>query len=155
MGGYTASLSGYTTTQVCGGFNYTMNGNFDVVSAYEVVIVSGPSSVGQVRDLASTTASVPFNGLLYGTYVFGLRIKGGTAIVLTQEVTYGASNAIIVDAANTGGYTCLAGVPNGTLTITAATISPPPGNTLEYALSLDGGLTYGAFQTVNTFPGLT
>ncbi|MFC4480245.1 gliding motility-associated C-terminal domain-containing protein [Flavobacterium chungangensis] len=153
--GYTASLSGYTTTPVCGGFNYVMNGNFDVANAYQVIIVSGPSSVGQVRDLASTTASLPFNGLSYGTYVFGLRIKGGTLNVLTQTVTYDASNAIIVDKTNTGGYVCATGATNGVLTITAVSNSPSPGDVLQYALSTDGGNTYSAYQSGNTFGGLT
>ncbi len=49
--GRTASLSGYTTTPVCGGFNYVMNGNFDDQTAYEVQIISGPSSVGEKRDM--------------------------------------------------------------------------------------------------------
>lgn len=152
--GYTANLSGNTVTPVCGGFNYVMNGTFDVASAYQVIIVSGPSAVGQVRDLASTSASLPFNGLAYGTYVFGLRIKGGTTNVLTQTVTYGASNVISVDTTNTGGYVCSAGATNGTLTIVATTNSPAPGNTLEYAISLDSGATYGSYQTANTFSGL-
>lgn len=153
--GRTASLSGYTTTPVCGGFNYVMNGTFDDATAYQVVVVSGPSSVGQVRDLASTTASLPFNGLSYGTYVFGLRIKGGSVNVLTQTITYDANNAIIVDKANTGGFVCAAGATNGVLTITAASNSPAPGNVLEYALSTDGGLNYGSYQSGNTFSGLT
>ncbi|PTT73186.1 MULTISPECIES: beta strand repeat-containing protein [unclassified Chryseobacterium] len=152
--GYNASLSGNTLTPVCGGFNYVMNGTFDVQSAYQVIIVSGPTSVGQVRDLASTTASLPFNGLSYGTYVFGLRIKGGSTNVLTQTVTYSAANAITVDTTNTGGYVCSAGATNGTLTIVATTNSPSPGNTLEYALSLDGGATFGAYQSGNSFSGL-
>ncbi|MCV2484142.1 gliding motility-associated C-terminal domain-containing protein [Flavobacterium sp. SH_e] len=153
--GRTASLSGNTTTPVCGGFNYVMNGNFDDPTAYQVIIVSGPSSVGQVRDLASSTASLPFNGLSYGTYVFGLRIKGGSVNVLTQTITYDANNAIIVDKTNTGGYVCATGATNGVLTITAASNSPAPGNVLEYALSTDGGSTFGAYQSNNTFSGLT
>lgn len=153
--GYNASLSGNTTTPVCGGFNYVMNGNFDVPSAYQVSIISGPSNVGQIRDIASTTASFPFNGLGYGTYVFGLRIKGGTQDVLTQTITYDANNAIIVDKTNTGGYVCASGATNGVLTITAVSNSPAPGNVLEYALSTDGGSTYGAYQSGNTFSGLT
>jgi hypothetical protein len=92
--GFTANLSGNTITPVCGGFNYLMNGTFDVQSAYQVIIVSGPASVGQTRDLASTSASLPFNGLVDGNYVFGLRIKGGVTNVLTQVVTYSAANAI-------------------------------------------------------------
>ncbi|KAF2341059.1 gliding motility-associated C-terminal domain-containing protein [Flavobacterium tistrianum] len=155
VSGYVASLSGYTTTPVCGGFNYTMNGNFDVPTAYEVRIISGPSSVGQTRDMASATASLPFNGLGYGTYVFGLRIKGGTTDVLTQTVTYDANNAIIVDKTNTGGFVCASGATNGVLTITAASNSPAPGNVLQYALSTDGGATFGAYQSGNTFSGLT
>ena len=153
--GRTASLSDNTITSICGGFNYVMNGKFDDASAYQVVIVSGPSSVGQVRDLASTTASLPFNGLSYGTYVFGLRIKGGTKNVLTQTVTYDANNAIIVDKANTGGYVCASGSKSGVLTIVATSNSPAPKNVLEYALSTDGGSTYGAYQSGNTFGGLT
>lgn len=152
--GYKASLSGNTLTPVCGGFNYVMNGTFDVVSAYQVIVVSGPSSVGQVRDLASTTASLPFNGLPFGTYVFGLRIKGGTTNVLTQTVTYDASNAIQVNKNSTGGYVCTIGATDGTLTISATTISPAPFNTLTYALSTDGGVNYSAYQSANTFPNL-
>ncbi|MET3028684.1 hypothetical protein ABXT06_18545, partial [Flavobacterium sp. UW10123] len=153
--GRSASLSGYTTTPVCGGFNYVMNGNFDDPTAYQVIIVSGPSSVGQTRDLASSTASLPFNGLSYGTYVFGLRIKGGTRNVLTQSVTYDANNAIIVDKTNTGGYVCASGATSGVLTITAASNSPAPNNVLDYALSSDGGSTFGSYQSSNTFGGLT
>ena len=153
--GYKASLSGNTITPVCGGFNYVLNGIFDDISAYQVLIVSGPSSVGQARDLASTTASLPFNGLSYGTYVFGLRIKGGKVNVLTQTVTYDASNAITVDKSNTGGYVCSAGATNGILTIDATSNSPAPGNVLEYAISLDDGATFGAYQSANTFSGLT
>ena len=155
IGGYTASLSGNTITPVCGGFNYVMNGTFDVQSAYQIIIVSGPTgSVGQVRDLANTSASLPFNGLAYGTYVFGVRIKGGSTNVLTQTVNYSAANAITVDNAATGGYVCSAGATNGTLTISATTNSPAPGNTLEYAISLDGGSTFGAYQSGNIFSGL-
>ncbi|WP_347052370.1 gliding motility-associated C-terminal domain-containing protein [Flavobacterium olei] len=153
--GYNASLNGNTITAVCGGFNYVMNGIFDDATAYQVIIVSGPSSVGQTRDLASVTASLPFNGLSYGTYIFALRMKGGTQNVLTQTVTYDANNAIIVDKTNTGGYVCAAGASNGTLTITAASNSPAPGNIMEYALSTDGGINYGAYQSANTFGGLT
>ena len=153
--GYVASLSGYSTTPVCGGFNYVMNGSFDVPSAYEVSIISGPSSVGQKRDMASATASLPFDGLSYGTYVFAVRIKGGTNNVLTQTVTYDANNAITVDKTNTGGFVCATGATNGVLTITAASNSPAPDNVLEYALSTDGGATFGPYQSGNTFSGLT
>ncbi|MFH6937646.1 beta strand repeat-containing protein, partial [Flavobacterium sp. FlaQc-30] len=152
--GYDATLSNYQTDAICGGFNYTMKGTFSDATAFQVIVVSGPSNVGQVRDLASTTASLPFNGLNFGTYVFGLRIKGGSTNVLTQTVTYDASNAIIVDKGNTGGFVCTEGATNGVLTITAATISPAPNNTLQYALSLDGGATYGAYQSSNQFPNL-
>ncbi|MBF4508583.1 hypothetical protein IRZ83_18050, partial [Flavobacterium sp. JLP] len=155
VSGYNATLNGNTITPVCGGFNYVMNGNFDSVSAYQVIIVSGPSSVGQVRDLASNTASLPFNGLSYGTYVFGLRIKGGTVNVLTQTLTYDSNNVITVDKTNTGGYVCSSGATNGTLTIAATSNSPAPGNVLEYALSTDGGTNFGAYQSGNTFSGLT
>ncbi|MHC0442622.1 hypothetical protein, partial [Flavobacterium sp. 3-210] len=153
--GYLASLSGNTTTPVCGGFNYVMNGTFDDPTAYQVIVVSGPSSVGQVRDMANATSSLPFNGLGYGTYTFGLRIKGGTQDVLTQTITYDANNAIIVDKTNTGGYVCATGATNGVLTITATSNSPAPGNVLEYALSTDGGVTFGPYQSGNTFTGLT
>ncbi|MFD1604818.1 gliding motility-associated C-terminal domain-containing protein [Flavobacterium artemisiae] len=152
--GYNASLTGYKADAICGGFNYTMQGVFDDASAYQVIVVSGPSNVGQVRDLASTTASLPFNGLNFGTYVFGLRIKGGSTNVLTQTVTYDASNAITVDKGNTGGYVCNDASTDGVLTITATTISPAPNNTLKYALSTDGGVTYGTFQSSNQFSGL-
>lgn len=154
--GYTASISNsYTTIPVCGGFNYIMNGNFDIPSSYQVAIISGPSSVGQTRDMASATASLPFNGLGYGTYVFALRIKGSTSVLLSQTITYDANNAIIVDKTNTGGFVCASGAVNGILTITAVSNSPAPDNVLEYALSTDGGSTYGAYQSGNTFSGLT
>ncbi|UPZ15152.1 gliding motility-associated C-terminal domain-containing protein [Flavobacterium humidisoli] len=156
VAGFAATLSAnYTTTPVCGGFNYVMNGTFDDPPSYQVVIISGPSSVGQTRDLASTTASLPFNGLGYGTYVFALRSKGGTQNFFTQTVTFDANNAIIVDKTNTGGYVCASGATNGVLTITATSISPPPGNVLQYALSTDGGTNYGPYQNGNTFSGLT
>ncbi|WPO78213.1 PKD domain-containing protein [Flavobacterium sp. KACC 22761] len=153
--GYVATLSAGTMTPVCGGFNYTMKGNFDVASAYQVIIVSGPSNVGQVRDLASTTASLPFNGLNYGTYVFGLRIKGGNTNVLTETITYDASNTVKVDRSNTGGFVCSDGAADGILTISATSISPAPNNELSYALSTDGGATYGAFQSSNQFTALS
>ena len=156
VAGYAATVSeSNTITSVCGGFNYVMNGTFDVPSAYQVIIFSGPSSVGQTRDLASATASLPFNGLSYGTYVFALRTKSGSLNLLTQTVTYDANNAIIVDKTNTGGYVCASGATNGVLTITATSISPPPGNVLQYALSTDGGVNYGPYQNGNTFSGLT
>ena len=155
INGYTASLTGHTITPVCGGFNYVLNGVFDVASAYEVIIISGPASVGQKRDLASTTASLPFNGLVAGTYVFGVRIKGGTTNVLTETVTYDATSVITVDKSNTGGFVCTAGATNGVLTITASSASPAPGNVLEYRLSTDGGATYGSYQSANTFSGLS
>lgn len=153
--GYVASLSAGEMTPVCGGFNYTMKGNFDVASAYQVIIVSGPSNVGQVRDLASTSASLPFNGLNYGTYVFGLRIKGGNTNVLTETITYDASNTVKVDRSNTGGFVCSDGAADGILTIAATSISPAPNNELSYALSTDGGTTYGAFQSSNQFTALS
>lgn len=154
--GYTATLSGYTATPICGGFNYVMNGTFDVPTAYQVVIVSAPSAgdVGQIRDLASTSASLPFNGLSPGTYVFGLRIKGGSTNVLTQTVVYNATSVITIDRNNTGGFVCDAGATNGTLTITASSASPGVGAILEYAISTDGGITYSAYQAGNTFTGL-
>ncbi|PBI83971.1 hypothetical protein BSF41_44040 [Flavobacterium sp. ACN2] len=156
VAGYAATVSDSNTiTSVCGGFNYVMNGNFDTPSAYQVIIVSGPSSVGQTRNLASTTASLPFNGLSYGTYVFSLRTKSGTLNLLTQTVTYDANNAIVVDKTNTGGYVCAAGATNGVLTIEAISNSPAPNNIMEYAISVDGGTNYSAYQSANTFGGLT
>ena len=154
VAGYNATLNGNTITPICGGFNYVMNANLDTYTAYQVFIVSGPSNVGAFRDFASATASLPFNGLTPGNYVFGLRIKGGSANVLTQNVNFSASSVISVDRANTGGYVCTAG-GTGTLIITAATLSPAPNNTLQYSLSTDGGLTYGAYQSSSSFTGLT
>ncbi|MFH6937645.1 PKD domain-containing protein [Flavobacterium sp. FlaQc-30] len=153
--GYNATLSGYTAEPICGGFNYTMKGTFSDATAFQVIVVSGPSNVGQVRDLASTTASLPFNGLNFGTYVFGLRIKGGGTNVFTQTVTYDASNTITVDKTNTGGFVCTAGAADGSLTIVAATISPAPNNTLQYALSTNLGVSFGPYQASNQFTGLT
>lgn len=144
-----------STSPVCGGFNYSMMGTFDSPSSYQVVIVSGPSNVGQTRDIANSTSSLPFNGLGYGTYVFGLRVKGGSTILLSQTITYDANNAIIVDKTNTGGYVCASGATNGVLTIAATSNSPAPGNIMEYALSTDGGINFGAYQSGNTFSGLT
>lgn len=154
--GYTGVLSSLTTSQVCGGFDVV--GNTTLVedpAFYEIVIFSGPSNVGSVRDLASTAASLPFNGLAYGTYVFGIRVKGNTVVFNTQTVTYGAGNAITVDTSATGGYVCSAGANNGILTIVANSSAPAPGNVLTYALSLDGGATFGAYQSSNIFTGLT
>ncbi|UTN03422.1 gliding motility-associated C-terminal domain-containing protein [Flavobacterium bizetiae] len=153
--GRTASLNGNTITPVCGGFNYVMNGNFDVATAYQVIVLSGPSSVGQTRDLASITASLPFNSLSYGTYVFGLRIKGGTKNVLTQTVTYDVGDIIKVDRSKTGGYVCTEGSQDGTLTISALSKSLAPNDVLTYALSTNGGSTYGAYQSSNMFSGLS
>jgi gliding motility-associated-like protein len=154
VGGYNATLNNNTITPICGGFNYVMNANLDIYTAYQVFIVSGPSNVGAFRDFQSATASLPFNGLTPGNYVFALRIKGGAANVLTQTVNFSASSVINVDRSNTGGYVCTAG-GTGTLNISATTLSPAPNNTLQYALSTDGGLTYGAYQASGSFTGLT
>ncbi|MCM0667686.1 gliding motility-associated C-terminal domain-containing protein [Flavobacterium tyrosinilyticum] len=149
------SNNGNSTSPVCGGFNYAMIGTFDSPTSYQVVIVSGPSNVGQTRDMANSTSSLPFNGLGYGTYVFGLRVKGGGTILLSETITYDANNAITVDKTNTGGYVCASGATNGVLTITAVSNSPAPSNVLEYALSTDGGINYSTYQSGNTFSGLT
>ncbi|GAA5097511.1 hypothetical protein GCM10023210_32690 [Chryseobacterium ginsengisoli] len=152
--GYIGVLSSLSTTPVCGGFNVIGNtASVEDASFYEIVIVSGPSNVGAVRNLANTTTSLPFNGLSYGTYVFGIRPKSGS-IFNTQTVTYDASSTITIDKSNTGGYICSAGSTNGVLNIAASSASPAPGNVLSYALSLDGGTTYGAYQSANTFSGL-
>ncbi|PWS30561.1 hypothetical protein [Pedobacter paludis] len=154
--GYTGVLSSLTTTPVCGGFTVTGNTTLvDLATNYEIIIVSGPSNVGALRDLTNTTSSQPFVGLSYGTYVFGIRVKGGTTVFNTRTITYSAANAVKVDQANTGGFVCSPGATNGTLTIAATSNSPAPGNTLEYALSTDDGATFGAYQSGNTFTGLT
>lgn len=155
IAGYQATITSNTISPVCGGFNYIMNGTFDVPSDYEVVITSGPSNIGLTQGLSSTTASSVFSGLAYGTYTAKLRISGGTTYIGSQDFTYGATNVITVDSDNTGGYVCSAGGTDGTLTILASTISSPPNNLLEYRLSLDGGSTYGAWQNSNVFAGLT
>ncbi|MFC3362755.1 beta strand repeat-containing protein [Pedobacter fastidiosus] len=155
--GYTASLTGNTISPICGGFDYVVNGIFDDATAYQVIILPGSASnVGQTRDLASTTASLPFNGLTNGNYTFGIRIKGGTTDVLTQTVTLSAANVLSINKSATGGYVCTTGATNGTLTIVASTLSPAPGNTLEYAIGGHNiGDPYGAFQSGNTFTGLS
>lgn len=153
--GRIASLSGNTITPICGGFNYVMTGNFDVSTAYEVVIISGPSNVGLTQDLASTTASTVFVGLAYGTYTAGLRIKGGSSFVATQTFSFGQNGVITVDKDNSGGFVCTSGGTDGTLTIIASSISPFPNNILEYRISADGGVTYSAWQSSNIFSGLT
>ncbi|MBC6113197.1 hypothetical protein H7U22_22525, partial [Pedobacter sp. CCM 8938] len=154
--GYAASLTGNTLTPICGGFNYVLNGIFDDATAYQVKIAAGSASnVGATRDLASTTASLPFNGLTNGNYTFEVYIKGGTTVVLTQTVTLSSANVLSVDKSNTGGYVCTAGASNGTLTIAASTLAPAPNNTLTYALGTSTGAPYGAFQSPNTFTGLS
>jgi len=155
--GYRASLSGNTITPVCGGFNYVMKGIFDVISDYEVVIIAGPSNVGLTQNLISNTASTVFSNLSYGTYTAGLRIKGGTTFILTQNFSFGSTggDAITVDKDSTGGYVCTSGGNDGRLTIMASSISPAPSNVLQYRLSTDGGLTYGSWQNSNVFSGLT
>ncbi|RZK60682.1 MAG: gliding motility-associated C-terminal domain-containing protein [Pedobacter sp.] len=159
IGGYTANITGYTTTPICGGFNYMMNGTFgdgtggNIYSAFEVVMLS-PGGGTQKRDMANSTSSLSFDGLTPGTYVFALRIKGGTTNVLTQTVVYNAASVITIDKANTGGFVCSAGATNGVLTIMASSASPGTGNILQYAISLDGGTTYSAYQSGNTFPNL-
>ncbi|WP_443939849.1 gliding motility-associated C-terminal domain-containing protein [Pedobacter sp. MW01-1-1] len=155
VGGYYSTLSQGTTAAVCGGFNYTMNGVFDVPSEYEAIVVSGPSSVGLTQNLASSSASLPFQNLPYGTYTFGLRLKGGTTILLQETVTFTVDNVIVINQPQTGGYVCTAGSNSGVLYINAASNAPAPNNVLSYALSLDGGLTYGPYQSSNTFTGLT
>ncbi|PWS29864.1 hypothetical protein DF947_21235 [Pedobacter paludis] len=156
VAGFKASLTGNTLTPVCGGFNYVLNGVFDVPSAYQVKIAAGSASnVGQTRDLASTTASNSFDGLTNGNYTFQVFIKGGTTAVLTQTVNLSSANVLSVDKSNTGGYVCTSGASNGTLTIAASTLSPAPGNTLTYALGTSTGAPYGAFQSANTFTGLS
>ena len=156
VAGYEASLTDYTVTPICGGFNLVLNGVFDTASAYEVVVVSGPSGVGQTKNLASTTQSLPFNSLSYGTYVFGVRIKGGTSYVLSEDVIYDPGDPIKVARAKTGGYVCTAGATDGVLTITASTISVAPNDILTYAISKDGGKTYlpDPYQTSNQFTNL-
>ena len=155
--GRTASLKEGTVTPICGGFNYVMNGTFDISNAYQAIVVSGPSSVGQTKDLANVTSSLPFTGLTYGTYVFGLRIKGGTRNVLTETVNYDPGIPVKIDRAKTGGYVCTKGSQDGTLTITATTNSPAPNNVLTYAISKDGGTTYlpSPYQNSNLFTGLS
>jgi len=156
VAGYEASLNDDKITPICGGFDYVMIGVFDTASAYEVVVVSGPSNVGQTRNLASTKESLPFTSLSYGAYVFGLRIKGGSTNVLTRSVTYNPGEPIKIERAKTGGYVCTEGAQDGILTITASTISSAPNNVLTYAISKDGGATYlpATYQTSNLFTGL-
>jgi gliding motility-associated-like protein len=151
--GYVAALNGNTITQICGGFNYVMNTNLDDYTAYQVVIVSGPNNVGDTRDFASKTASMPFEGLTPGKYVFGLRIKGGATNVLTQEVDNPASVVMANDKSKTGGYVCTAS-GTGTLSISASTLAQAPNDVLSYALSIDGGKTFGEYQSGNSFSGL-
>ncbi|PDS24825.1 hypothetical protein [Flavobacterium branchiophilum] len=155
VNGRTASISSFSTVNVCGGFDYKMIGNFDDSAAYEVVIVSGPSNVGLTKDLASTTESLLFEGLTNGNYVFGLRIKGGTRNVYTQTVNFDATSIIAIDKATTGGYTCADGETNAILTINATSSSPAPNNVLEYRIANGFGGTFGPFQSSNTFEGLT
>lgn len=153
--GRTATLSGNTINPVCAGFDYSLQGNFDVIEAYEVVIISGPSNVGLTKDLVSTTSSMIFPGLSYGNYIVGLRIKGGTANVLTQSFNYGVNGVITINKNTTGGFVCTSGGNDGSLTINANTISPAPNNVLQYRISLDGGNTYQDWQNSNVFNGLT
>ncbi|MCQ4142441.1 hypothetical protein [Chryseobacterium sp. EO14] len=156
VAGYSASLSGNTITPICGGFDYVLHGNFDVFTDYEVVILSGPSDVGTTKDLLSASSSMVFSSLSYGNFTSGLRIKGGTTFIFIQNFSFGTSGgAITVNKDNTGGYVCNSGDTNGVLTILANSISPAPNNILEYRISLNGGATYGAWQTSNTFTGLT
>jgi gliding motility-associated-like protein len=154
--GNVGTLDSLTATPICGGFDVVANTLYiENVNNYEIVIVSGPTNVGAIRYLLSLTISYPFNGLSFGTYVFGIRVKGGGAVFNTKSITYSAINAVTVNKEQTGGFVCLSGDTNGKLTIIANSISPPPGNLLEYALSTDGGLSYGPYQTANIFTGLT
>jgi gliding motility-associated-like protein len=153
--GYTGYLNSLTTVPVCGGFDVTANTSLvNNRNDYEIKIISGPSNVGATRNLVTNTLSQPFLGLSYGTYVIGIRpITAATSVVFnTVTVNYTNTNTITIDPTNTGGYVCNA--TNGTLTITASSILPPPNNILQFALSLDGGFTYGAYQNSNTFNGL-
>jgi hypothetical protein len=154
--GYKGILDSLSTSATCGGFNVVANTSLvesTLMANYEIVIVSGTSGVGTTRSLFNTTTSQPFNGLPYGTYRFGIRIKGSTAIFNFVDIIYNATNAIT--DSTLGSYVCNNGDTNGVLTITASSLSPAPGNVLQYALSTDGGVTYGTYQAGNTFSGLT
>ncbi|WP_443939200.1 gliding motility-associated C-terminal domain-containing protein [Pedobacter sp. MW01-1-1] len=154
--GHEGTLNTGQLTPVCGGFNYTMQTNLDPnFTSYEVIVLAGPSSVGYMRDFVSSTASQPFFNLSYGTYTFGLRLKGGTTILLQETITFDVSKVIIVSDTETGGYVCAAGDTNGKLTIIARSNVAEPDNVLQYALSTDGGLTFGPYQTSNIFNNLT
>ena len=139
-------------TPVCGAFNVSLNGVLDNPSSYNVKIISGPSNVNASRGFNTTAvsagvySSLPFDGLSYGTYNIGLFINGGTGTpIATQTITYDATNALVINALATGGYTC-SGSPTGSLVITATSGS---GSSLEY--SKDDGATW---QTSNTFSGV-
>lgn len=151
----TPIITGNTLSPICGGFNYVMTGTFNSFSNYKVDIIAGPSNVGLSRSLVSSSASDVFPNLAYGTYTAGVRTNSGTRYMATQTFSYGANGVITVDKTETGGFVCNSGENNGVLAIVASTLSPAPNNVLEYRLSLDGGTTYGAWQTNNTFSGLT
>ncbi|MBC6112366.1 hypothetical protein H7U22_18240, partial [Pedobacter sp. CCM 8938] len=152
--GFSGKLNGNYTATVpnCGVFSATLQANLNNSSLYQVKIISGPSNVGVLRGFNSTAVSsgvynsLSFDGLNYGTYVFGLYPVGSTTTPLyTQSITYNASNTLTIDALSTGGYVC-AGSPTGSLSVTATSAS---GSALEY--SKDGGTTW---QSANVFNGL-
>jgi gliding motility-associated-like protein len=156
VSGYNGSISSVSTSPICGGFNAVVNiAGLTSTAGSEVIIVSGPSNVGAVRSLTSTTTSDVFSALSLGTYTFGLRSNSTSPVVSLFTVNMTAGNAIVSNAAGTGGFVCNATDTNGVLTIAATSNNAAPNDVLSYAISLDGGATFSAYQSGNTFGGLS
>ena len=149
VAGYKPVVSSVTKTAICGSFNFTINGNFDSFSAYELVVLSGPSSTsGTARPITSN--STTFTNMPYGTYNVAVRVIGTTgtcSLVTLDPITFTAASAIEFDGLNSGGFAC-GPSGKGDMVIEASTVIS--GATLEY--SIDNGTTWQAskyFTNVN------
>ena len=162
--GYEATLDQLTPIPGCGAFDLKAKATIikrdpaDVYdhTAFEVVIVNGPSNIGLTAPLqADLTAT--FTNLAYGSYQIALRVKGALvnthANFNTLPVTFNSSDVISIDANATGGYVCTDGAI-GNLTITAGSAAPAGKNTLTYALFDAVSNTWTAEQASNIFNGL-
>jgi|GEM_PF-2370157 len=139
-----------TKTAICGSFNFTVNGVYDSLSRYELIIVSGPgATAGTTRAIISSATT--FTNMPYGTYTLALRVIGstGTCRVLDLDpFTFTASSTIGFDALSSGGFAC---DPSGKGDIVVEASTVVSGATLEY--SIDNGASWQSsnrFANVNT-----
>jgi len=164
---YDATLTSITTTPNCGTFNMVAsvtvvddpNTPENTYNKFELVILQAPNTgdIGKTAAVQSDGSAI-FGAMNYGAYKIGLRAIGSAAyqtaallnIFNTQDVTFNAEDAITIDASLTGGYVCNGGDNNGILTISATGFSA-----LQYAIYNEATSSWTAYQTANTFSGLT